>query len=128
MCPKREWLSTYKPFDGGSVLLGNNTVCKLIGIINIRMRMFDGQTRTLMNVRHFSDLRKDLLSFGDLGAQGCKFLGADGGVKVTKGSMTILKGEQTSSLYKMIGSIIIGDEQHWRRRTLQDFDTCVLEK
>jgi len=36
------WLSIYKLYDGGSVLMGNNTVCKTIGIGNIYMRMFDG--------------------------------------------------------------------------------------
>jgi len=42
MCPKREWFSTYKPYDGGSVLIRNDTVCKIVSIGNIRMRMFDG--------------------------------------------------------------------------------------
>ena len=46
MCPKREWFSTYKPYDGGSVLMRNDVVCKTIGIGNIRMRMFDGHVRT----------------------------------------------------------------------------------
>jgi len=58
MCPKREWFSTYKPYDGGSILMGNDTVCKTVGIGNIRVRMFSGQVRTLMNVRHIPDLRK----------------------------------------------------------------------
>jgi len=35
-----------------------------------------------------------------LKAQGCKFLDADGGVKVAKDSMIILKGERTTNLYK----------------------------
>jgi len=35
--------------------------------------------------------------------------GADGVIKVTKGSMTILKGERTTNLYKLTGNIIIGD-------------------
>ena len=30
-------------------------------------------------------------------------------IKVIKGSKTILKGERTANLYKMIGSIIVGD-------------------
>ena len=38
MCPKRKWFSTYKPYDGGSVLMGNDTVCKTVGIDNIHMR------------------------------------------------------------------------------------------
>ena len=49
--------------------MSNNTMCKKLGIGNIRMRMFDGQIRTLTNVRHIPDLRKNLLSVGALEAQ-----------------------------------------------------------
>ena len=73
------------------------------------MGMFDGQARTLTNVRHVSDLKKNLLSLGALEARGYKFSSVDGGIKVTKGSMMILKGERTVNLYKLIGSIIVGD-------------------
>jgi len=44
-----------------------------------------------------------------LEARGYKFSGADRAIKVTKGSMMILKGERTANLYKLTGSIIIGD-------------------
>jgi len=44
-----------------------------------------------------------------LEARGYKFSGTDGGIKVTEGSMTILQGERTTNLYKLTGSIIIGD-------------------
>jgi len=84
-------------------------MCKTVGISNIHMRMFDGCVRTLTNIRHVLNLRKSLLSLGALKAQGCKFSGADRGIKVTKGSMTILKRERTVNSYKMKGSIIIGD-------------------
>ena len=57
MCPKKEVFSTYKLYDGGSVLMGNDIVCKIVGIDNIRMRMFDGQV---------PDLKKNLLSLGAL--------------------------------------------------------------
>jgi len=89
--------------------MGKGIVCKTIGIGNIHMRMFDGQVRTLMNVRHILNLKKNLLSLGALEARGYKFSGADGGIKVTKGSMTILKGEQTTNLYKLTRSIIVGN-------------------
>ena len=49
-CPKREWfmpkkgvVHIYKPYDGGSVQMSNNTMRKMVGIGNIHMRMFDGQ-------------------------------------------------------------------------------------
>jgi len=100
MCPKREWFSTYKSYDGGSVLMGNDVVCKTVGISNIRMRMFDGHVQTLTNARHVADLKNNLLSLA-LEARGNKFSGADEAIKVTKGSMTILKGERITNLYKL---------------------------
>ena len=59
-------------------------------------------------MRHVLDLRKKLLSLGALEAQGCKFLGADDEIKVTKSFMTIFKGERMSNLYKMTESVNIG--------------------
>ena len=35
MCPKREWFSTYKYYDEGSILMGNDAMCKTVGIGNI---------------------------------------------------------------------------------------------
>ena len=81
--------------------MGNDTVCKTVGIGNIRMRIFDGQVRALTNVRYVPDLKKNLLSLGALEPHEYKFSSADGGIKVTKGSMTILKGEQIANLYKL---------------------------
>jgi len=80
----QKWFSTYKPYDGGSVLVGNNIVCKTVGIGNISMRMFDGHVRTLTNVRHVPYLKKSLLSLGALEAQGCKFSSAEGVSKLPR--------------------------------------------
>jgi len=44
-----------------------------------------------------------------LKARGYKLSGVDGGIKITRGSMTILKEERTTNLYKLIESIIVGD-------------------
>jgi len=54
-------------------------------------------------------LRKNLLSLGDLEAQGYKFSGTDRVLKVTKGSMTVLKGEYMMNLYRVIRRVVIGD-------------------
>src|SRR5205809_5561288 len=89
--------------------MGNNVECNIIGTENIRMRMFDGQVRTLSNMRHVPDMRKNLLLLGALEAQGFRFSGEGGALKVSKGSMTVLKGERVANLYRMKGSIIAGD-------------------
>jgi len=56
-----------------------------------------------------SGFKKNLLSLGALEARGYKFSGTYGEIKVTRGSMTILKEEQTTNLYKLTESIIIVD-------------------
>jgi len=109
ICAQKESVQYYKPYDGDSILMANNTVCKTVGIGNIRMRMLDGHVRALTNVCHVPEITENLLSFGALEAQGRKFSGTDGGIKVNKSSVTILKRERTTTLYKMLGSITIGD-------------------
>ncbi|KAK2983044.1 hypothetical protein RJ640_001146 [Escallonia rubra] len=42
MCPNRDWFATYRSFDGGKVLMGNDAACKVIGIGSIQNRMHDG--------------------------------------------------------------------------------------
>jgi len=71
--------------------------------------MFDGRVRTLKDVRHVPDLRKKFLLWGALEAQWYKFSGTNEVLKVTKGSMTILKAERTVNLHKVIESVVIGD-------------------
>src|SRR3954464_15392387 len=109
MCPRRKWFSTYQPCDGGSVLMGNDAECNVIETGNIQMRMFDGQVQTLSNVRHVPSMRKNLLSLEALEAQGFRFSGEGGVIKVSRGSMTVLMGERVAKLYRMKGSIIAGD-------------------
>src|SRR4051812_14267597 len=109
MCPRREWFYTYQPCDGGTVLMGNNAECRVVGIGSIQMRMFDGEVRTVVNVRHVPDVSNNLLSLGDLEARGCRFASAKGTLMVRKGYMMVLKGERIANLYHVKGSVVVGD-------------------
>ena len=102
--------------------MGNNTAYKTVGIDNIPMKMFDGLVRTLKDVRNVLDLRKNILLLGALEAQGCNFSCANGALKIIKGSKTFLKVEHTVNLYKMIGSVMIGDAS-----VAIELGTCVLD-
>ena len=46
--------------------MGNNTTCKLVGVRSVKMRMFDGMVKTLIDVRYVSGLKKNLISLGTL--------------------------------------------------------------
>ena len=78
----------------------NDVACIEIG--TICMKMFDRHVRTLKDVKHVSDLRKNILSLEALKAQGCKFSDTGGALKVIKGFMTVLKAKRMANLYKMI--------------------------
>jgi len=46
---------------------------------------------------------------GSLGSSGIQVLGYGWVLKVTKGFMMVLKGDRTTNLYKVIGSVVISD-------------------
>src|SRR4051812_26587886 len=87
----------------------NNAECKVVGIGSIQMQMFDGEVRTVANVRHVLEVSSNLLSFGALEARGCRLASANGSLKVRKWSRMVLKGERIANLYQLKGSVVVGD-------------------
>nr|GEU39227.1 putative polyprotein [Tanacetum cinerariifolium] len=65
MSPNRDWFVTYEEFDGGHVFMGNDSPCKVVGIGTIRIKMHEGVVRTLTDVRHVPDLKKNFISLGE---------------------------------------------------------------
>jgi len=68
-------------------------VQKTVGIGNIRMRMFNEHVRMLTSARHVPDLQKNLIvkSFESSRVQVLRY---SGGIKVTKGFITILENDR----------------------------------
>ena len=64
MTPNKDWFNTYMSVNFGFVLIGNDASCEVAGIGNISIKMFDGVVRTLCDVRHVPDLRKNMISLG----------------------------------------------------------------
>ena len=92
MCPTKDWLKEYKQIDGGKVLMGNNIACQIVGIGNISIRMFDGSVKILSGVRHVPNLHQNLISIGALDESGFVSRFEDGMIKISKGSLVIMKG------------------------------------
>ena len=69
------WLDTYKLVNSGIVTMGNGAHCKITGIGNIRIKMFDCVIRTLCDVRHVPEIEKNLISLDtlDSNSYGYKF-------------------------------------------------------
>ena len=72
--------------------------------------MHDGIVRTLTDVRHIPNMRKNLISLSTLDGKGYKYSGGDGGLKVSKSSLIVMKGDLKSvKLYRLHGTTITGD-------------------
>ena len=108
MCPSRDWFASYQSIDGGVVLMGNNMSCKVVGIGTVRIKMHDGIVRTLKDVRHVPDLKKNLISLGTLDSQGYKYVAEGGVLKVSKDALVVIKGQLSRGLYMLQGSTVIG--------------------
>lgn len=48
MCLVKGYFTEFHDFDGGRVMMGNNVVCKIIGIGNIRLKLYDGTIKELL--------------------------------------------------------------------------------
>ncbi|KAK8918612.1 hypothetical protein KSP39_PZI021035 [Platanthera zijinensis] len=108
MCPNIEWFSNFRQCESGRVFMGNDSECEVLGVGNIRIKMFDGVVRILTNVRYVPNLRKSLISLGTLEAAGYSYTGNDGYLKVKRGVQIVMKGERSGTLYRLIDTTIAG--------------------
>ena len=106
MTPYRDWFSSYDSIEGGVILLGNNVSCKVFGIGSVKIKMHDGIIRTLTNVWHVPDLKRNLISLSALDSFGYSFSGQSGVLKVTKGTFVVMKAEKIGKLYVLQGSTV----------------------
>ena len=56
------WFCTYRLLNSGYVLMGNDASCRVVGMRNIGVKMFDVDIRMLCDVRYVPNLRKNLIS------------------------------------------------------------------
>jgi hypothetical protein len=61
MNPHREWLCEYEKYDGGDVLLGNESTTKIMGPGRVKLLLKDGRIRTLPGVLHIPKLARSLI-------------------------------------------------------------------
>ena len=61
MCPFKSYFSDYHDLDGGKVMMGNNVVYRVIGMGNVSLRLHDGTTWELREVRYVPDLKRNLI-------------------------------------------------------------------
>ena len=68
------------------MFLGDNNVFQVKGIGDVQLKMFDGVTRLLRNVRYLPELRRNLISLGQLDGMGYTYKAYGGNIKIMKGA------------------------------------------
>jgi len=85
--------------------------------------MFDGMERELKEVWYIPQLKRNLISVGTLKTLSLEVSIRDGVLKMTKGSMVVLKGVRRNNLYYLKGSTVTG---HVATSTYLDDDSTKL--
>ncbi|GFY95706.1 filament-like protein [Actinidia rufa] len=114
VCSKKEFFDTFQERDGGSLFLGDGTPCKIQGVGNVKIKMFDGAVRTLGGVVYIPKLRRNLISLSRMDSNGCKYFAGGGAMKITRGGKVLMKGEKCKGLYRLIGKTVYSTKV-WKR-------------
>jgi hypothetical protein len=102
--PHRKHFLDYVQGDFGQVHLGGDAPCKIVGMRKVNIKQRNGNQWLFKKVRHVPNLRKNLISIGQLESEGCISIFTDKMLNVTKGSLVIEKGEKVGTLYLCTGN------------------------
>ena len=74
------------------VMIDDDRPCNMEGIGTVHIKMFDVMVRELKEVRYVPQVKKNLISVGALEALGHVVYVRDSVLKITRGSMVMMKG------------------------------------
>jgi hypothetical protein len=85
--------------------------------------LFNDIVRTLIDVRHVLELKKNLISLGVMDYGGYKYIGQGGALKVSKRSLVVMKTMKIEKLYKLEGNTGIRESTMVSKKT--SASTCL---
>nr|CAN78986.1 hypothetical protein VITISV_015274 [Vitis vinifera] len=95
----REIIQNYVVGDFGKVYLADGSTLDVVGLGDVRISLPNGSVWLLEKVQHISDLRRNLISVGQLDDEGHAIPFVGGTWKVTNGARVLARGKKTSTLY-----------------------------
>ena len=107
MCPKKEWFYNLVESKVGSVRMGNNQICEISGIGQIKLKLHDGIVRILNVVLYVPNLKSNLISLGLLESKGFKIVMENGILKVLSGAAILLIATRRRNMYFLKGSTVV---------------------
>ena len=106
MCPNRDWISSFEKVDGCFAVMGDDHPCNIEGIDTVHIKMDDEIVRELKEVSMYLNSKKILSLLVLLKTLGLVVSIRDGVLKMTKGSMVVMKGVRRNNLYYLKGSTV----------------------
>ena len=97
--PHREIIQNYVTCDFGKVYLADGSALDVVGMGDVRILLPNRSIWLLEKVRHIPDLKRNLISVGQLDDEGYAILFVGGTWKVTKGARVLARGKKTGTLY-----------------------------
>ena len=97
--PHQEIIQNYVAGDFGKVYLADGSALHVIGMGDVQILLPNGSVWLLEKVQHIPDLRRNLISVGQLDDKGHAILFVGGNWKVTKGARVLTHGKKNGTLY-----------------------------
>lgn len=77
---------------------GQQCNLKIVGMGTILIKMHDGVIKTITDVKHIHDLKKNIISLGVLDLNGCKIRIEPSEINVFHGVLIVMRGKKIGSL------------------------------
>ncbi|KAG8489132.1 hypothetical protein CXB51_017197 [Gossypium anomalum] len=101
MSSNRDWFTTYETVSEGVVLMGNNASCKIAGVGTIKVEMYDGVVRTLSDVLHVPELKRNLILLSTLDSKGYRYTAKSGGSTITSDAVVAFSSLSDDDITKL---------------------------
>ena len=98
--------------------------CRVEGVRVVRIRLHDGTIRELKGVRYVPSMSKNLISVGALESEGLRGTLAEGVLKMSSGSLVVLKGIRSNNLYYLKGSVVVENSVALEQLTGDSTGSC----
>ncbi|KAK3019997.1 hypothetical protein RJ639_003345 [Escallonia herrerae] len=105
--PHRDCFRDYVHGDYGHVTVGNEYRCSIVGKGKVKIKLSNGGTLVLKDVKHIPKLQKNLISISGLDHEGYFVAFGEKQWKVIKGSIVVARGERVGTLYTLSGGMRI---------------------
>ena len=108
MSPNRELFYNLDKLECGSVFMGNDQTCEILGMGKIKLKLHDGIVRFLNEVRYVPDLKKKSHLSWFLESKGFNIIIGNGTLNVLYGSLVVMMGTRQRNMSFIKGSTVIG--------------------